>query len=34
MAQNAAADRGGPAFDLAALPSIESITAETDIAAS
>jgi len=31
MAQNAAADRGGPAFDLAALPSIESITAETDI---
>jgi len=30
-AQNAAADRTGPAFDLATLPSIESITAETDI---
>jgi hypothetical protein len=31
MAQNAAADRSRPAFDLATLPSIESITAETDI---
>jgi hypothetical protein len=28
---NTAADRAGPAFDLAKLPSIESITAETDI---
>jgi hypothetical protein len=31
MAQNAAAERTDPAFHLAALPSIESITAETDI---
>ena len=31
MAQNTAADRTGPAFDPAKLPSIESITAETDI---
>ncbi len=31
MAQNAAADPTGPAFNPATLPSIESITAETDI---
>ena len=31
IAENAAADSTEPAFDLAALPSIESITAETDI---
>jgi len=31
ISQNTAADRTGPAFDLAKLPSIESITAETDI---
>lgn len=31
MAQSTAADPTGPAFDLGTLPSIESITAETDI---
>jgi len=31
ISPNTAGDRPGPAFDLAKLPSIESITAETDI---